>query len=111
VSGVYVTGWAWSLYARRLEEALKSHLLDGDKSAKQPLFYVYCVVGKNAYGTRPSPEVNAQAIQALDPLAHVDATGAFRAELEITGRWFGLAAKAVPELGPDVMVAVLRSET
>jgi hypothetical protein len=110
VVGLYATGWAWSLYARRMEEALKSHLLDLDKSGKQPLYYVYWVVGKSAYGTRPSPEVNARAIEALDPLAHATA-GSFRAELSITDRWFGLAAKVVPELGPNVMVAVLRSET
>ena len=32
-------------------------------------------------------------------------------ELEITGRGFGLGAARVPELGDDVAIVVLRSET
>jgi hypothetical protein len=32
-------------------------------------------------------------------------------QLEIAGRSFGLGLRRVPELGEDVLVAVLRSET
>lgn len=108
--GLYVTGWAWSLYARRLEEALKSQLHDEEKR-KMPLFYTYVVVGQQAYGTRVSPQVNAESIQKLDPLANADEAGVFRGQLEITGRTFGFAAMKAPALGETVMVGVLRSET
>lgn len=108
--GLYVTGWAWSAYARRLEEALKSQLYDEEKR-KMPLFYTYVIVGPSAYGTRISPQLNAEEVQKLDPLGNADEAGVFRAQLEITGRKFGFAAMKTPALGDDVMVGVLRSET
>lgn len=110
VVGLYVTGWAWSSYAYRLEAALKSHLYDLDKKEK-PLFYAFVVVGQRAFGTPVSPQVNAEAIEKLDPMSQLDENGTFTTTLEITGRDFGLALKRVPALGPDVAVAVLRSET
>ncbi len=110
VSGLYVTGWTWAQYAYRLETALKSHLQDLDANEK-PLFYVFVVVGKQAYGTRISPVVNAEAIVAADPLSKLDAGGSFKTTVEITDRSFGLAVKAVPALGDQVAIAVLRSET
>lgn len=109
VVGLYVTGWSWSQYNYRLETALKSHLYDVDQKDK-PLFYVFVVAGQQAFGTRVSPQVNAEAIEKLDPMSQLK-DGAFTATLEITGRSFGLAVRSVPELGPDVAVAVLRSET
>lgn len=110
VVGVYVSGWAWSLYAHRIETALQSHLVDLDKRDR-PLCYVFVVVGKQAFGTRISPQINAEAVAALDPMAHLDADGNYKTTLEITGRQFGVAFKKVSELGPDVAIAVLRSET
>ncbi len=110
VRGLYVTGWAWSLYTYRLETALKSHVYDADKPDKS-LSYVFVVVGDKAYGTRVSPLVNAEAIEKLNPMSHLDEQGNFGAVLEITGRSFGLAVKKVPALGANVAVAVLRSET
>lgn len=107
--GLYVTGWAWTLYARRLEEALKSQLWDEEKG-KKPLFYVVIISGNQAYGTGASPQVNLDAIAQLDPLAKA-ADGHFQAQLEITGRQFGFAAQAAPALGANVMIGVLRSET
>jgi hypothetical protein len=110
VSGLYVSGWAWALYAHRLETALQSHLQDLDKRDK-PLCYAFVVVGKQAFGTRISPLVNSDAIAALDAISHLNAEGNYETTVEITGRQFGVAFKRVPELGPDVAVAVLRSET
>lgn len=107
--GLYVTGWAWTLYARRLEEALKSQLWDEEKG-KKPLFYVVIVRGDQAYGTGPSPQVNLDAISKLEPLKNAK-DGHFQAQLEITGRQFGFAAQSAPALGENVMVGVLRSET
>ncbi len=107
--GVYLTGWAWSLYCRRLEAALATRIADTEEG-KRPLVYVFVVVGQKVYGTGPSPEVNAQAIAALDPVAALS-EGTFSAALEITGRSFGLGVARAPALGEGVAIAVLRSET
>lgn len=107
--GLYVTGWAWTLYARRLEEALKSRLYDEEKG-KKPLFYVVVVVGDQAYGTGPTPQVNLDRVMELAPVTNAK-DGHFQAQLEITGRDFGFAAQRAEALGKDVMVGVLRSET
>jgi hypothetical protein len=107
--GYYVTGWAWSLYAKRLEYALKSHIADTEQG-KQPLFYVFVLVEGTAYGTAPAPQVDADAIQELKPWSKAR-QGTFSAQLTITGRDFGLAVLAAPALGEQVALAVLRSET
>jgi len=57
------------------------------------------------YGAPVSPEVNARAVAER----RLSAPGT--AELEITGRAFGLAYQPTPLLGQSVGVAVLRSET
>jgi hypothetical protein len=112
VKGLYVTGWSWAAYARRLEFALsstlRSELHDGEKL---PLVYVYMVVGTEVFGAPISPEINARAIAALAPLSRASATAPSSFELEIAGREFGLAVELAPDLGKDVAVAVLRSET
>jgi hypothetical protein len=107
--GLYVTGWAWTLYARRLEEALKSQMWDEEKG-KKPLFYVVIIRGDEVFGTGAAPQVNLEAVAKLEPLKNAK-DGHFQAQLEITGREFGLAAQAAPALGDGVMIAVLRSET
>lgn len=112
VKGLYVTGWSWAAYAYRLERALSSNLRSAlAPNEKMPLTYVYLVVGKDVYGTPISPEVNARAIAALSPLNNASATTPTSFELEIAGREFGLAVELAPDLGKDVAVAVLRSET
>jgi hypothetical protein len=112
VKGLYVMGWSWSAYAYRLERALSSNLRSAlAENEKMPLVYVYVVVGKDVFGTPISPEVNAHAIAALSPLSNASATTPTSFELEIAGREFGLAVELAPDLGKDVAVAVLRSET
>jgi hypothetical protein len=112
VKGLYVTGWSWAAYAYRLERALSSNLRSAlAENEKMPLTYVYLIVGKDVYGTPISPEVNAHAIAALSPLNAASATTPTSFELEIAGREFGLAVELAPDLGKDVAVAVLRSET
>jgi hypothetical protein len=112
VKGLYVMGWSWSAYAYRLERALSSNLRSAlAENEKMPLVYVYVVVGKDVFGTPISPEVNAHAIAALAPLSNASATTPTSFELEIAGREFGLAVELAPDLGKDVAVAVLRSET
>jgi hypothetical protein len=111
--GLFVTGWSWAAYAYRLERALGSELRAalGDGSAKLPLFYVYLLVDKHAFGTPISPEVNARAIERLAPLERTKPGAPASFELEITGREFGLGVARVEILGSDIGVGVLRSET
>jgi hypothetical protein len=112
VRGLYVTGWSWSAYAYRLENAVRSIVRSElAEREKMPLVYVFVVVDKDVYGAPVSPEVSARAIAALDPLAKIQGEQQHSEELEITGRWFGLAIQRTPALGANVAVAVLRSET
>jgi hypothetical protein len=112
VKGLYVTGWSWAAYAYRLERALSSNLRSElSEGQKLPLVYVYVIVDKEVFGTPISPEVNAQAIAALSPLNGASAAAPSSFELEIAGRDFGLAVELTPDLGKNVAIAVLRSET
>jgi hypothetical protein len=112
VRGLYVTGWAWSAYAYRLENAVRGAVRSElAKSSKEPLVYVYVLADGQAHGAPISPDVNAKAITDLQPLSKITGDAPFSAELEITGRDFGLAVRKTPMLGPDTGVAVLRSET
>ena len=113
VKGAYVTGWSWSAYAYRLENSLRNELktVARDKQTKEPLAYVYVVVAGAVYGAPLAPEVNAQAIAKQEPLAKAAADQTWSAIVEITGREFALAVRRTPDLGENVAVAVLRSET
>ncbi len=109
---LYVTGWAWSAYAYRLENALRGDVRSSLPERKTlPLIYVYMVVADRAYGAPVSPLVNASAIAEHKPLEKLDGEGRWSTTLEITGRGFGLAVRRLPALGPGVAVAVLRTET
>jgi hypothetical protein len=113
VRGAYVTGWSWSAYAYRLETALRNELKTqarNDKT-KEPLVYVYVIVGDKAYGAPVSPEVNATAI--MRAVSNVRLTGdqVWSSVIDITGRSFALAVHTAPDLGSEVSIAVLRSET
>jgi hypothetical protein len=113
--GLYVTGWAWSSYAYRLEFALRgsvrTQISRADKPTKEPLLYVYLIVGDKVIGAPVSPDINAQVIGERKLLGTLQPGQPHSIQLEITGRDFGLGAMKIPELGPDVAVAVLRSET
>jgi hypothetical protein len=110
MNAVYASGWSWSAYAYRLQNALMSELR-GRKEPKEPLVYVYLVVGDSVFGAQIAPMVNADAIKKLGPLAKAVGDAIFATPLEVTGREFGLAVRRAPSLGQDVAVAVLRSET
>ena len=110
--GAYVTGWSWSSYAYRLETSLRSSIMGETKEGdKVPLLYVYVVVGDAAYGAPVAPVVNGKAILEQAPLAKATGEQLWSTPLEIEGRTFGLAVMRVPDLGADVAIAVLRSET
>jgi hypothetical protein len=109
---LYATGWSWSAYAYRLENALRSSVRSATAEAqKVPLLYAYVEVGSDVYGAPISPEVNGKAIREQALLGKLHGADPLSVELEITGRGFGLAAVLVPELGNDVAIVVLRSET
>jgi hypothetical protein len=110
--GLYVSGWSWSSYAYRLEFHLRSKLKSAlSEYDKMPLVYVFVVVDQAAYGAPVTALVSQQEVGKLDPLSKLDDSGMFATTLEITGRGYGLAVKAVPVLGERIGIAVLRSET
>jgi hypothetical protein len=111
--GVYVSGWAWSSYAFRLEFSLRNRITTELRGTRDnvPLLYAFVVVGDEVYGTPESPEISARAIAERKPLANLGTDGSFSTLLEITGREFALAVQAAPELAAGVGIAVLRSET
>ena len=113
VRGAYVTGWSWSAYAYRLETALRDELktIARNDHSKEPLVYVYLDVRGSVYGAPLAPEVNASAISKAVPLANVVNDQVWSTVIEITGREFALAVRRAPDLGTDVAIAVLRSET
>ncbi len=109
---LYVTGWSWSAYAYRLENAVRSAARGAASNpGKEPLLYAFVLVGDDVYGAPVSPDVNLKAVHEHVQLSQLHAATPFTTELEITGRGFGLAAELAPDLGAKVAVAVLRSET
>ncbi len=113
VRGAYVTGWSWSAYAYRLETALRNELktIARNEQSKEPLAYVYLDVSGAVYGAPVSPEVNASAISKAVTLDKVANGQVWSSVIEITGREFALAVSRAPDLGDNVAIAVLRSET
>jgi hypothetical protein len=115
VRGAYVSGWSLRRFAYHLEETLKHDLVSealraGESRTKQPLVYVFVLAGAKVYGAPVTPLLNAQTLEGLDLLRKTDNGVTFHQQLEITGRGYGLAAARAPKMGPDVAVAVLRSE-
>lgn len=112
VRGMYVSGWSLRRFAYHLEEALKTELREQAKTTpgKLPLVYAFVFRGAKVYGAPITPEVDVEALEKLDLAARAGAQAVFHQQLEITGRAYGVAARKVPNLGPDAGVAVLRSE-
>lgn len=108
---LYATGFSWSAYAYRLENAARSNARSALKERESlPLLYVYVVVDRDVYGAPVSPEINAKVVKEQAVLDKSSPGKPFTTELEITGRSFGLAALPAPALGERVAIAVLRSE-
>jgi len=109
---LFVTGWSWSAYAYRLQTSLRSSVLAAQKQHdKMPLLYAFVIVDGTTYATRDSPDVNIDTVTRAKLLDTARGSEPVSQELEITGRPFGLAGGLVPELGPSIAIAVLRSET
>jgi hypothetical protein len=109
---LYATGWSWSAYAYRLENSVRTSARStATTQQNQPLLYAFVIVDGDVYGAPVSPEVNARAVHDHVPIGQLRQGVPFSAELEITGRSFGVAAELAPDLGGKVAIAVLRSET
>lgn len=117
-SGMLVTGWTYRRFAYHLQVTAQRDVQDalmraGDKG-KMPILYV-CLFDKDgtycagAPGAPPVPEVNEKALAELH-LFDKTAAAPASAALKITDRDFGWAAARTPKLGPEVGVAVLRSD-
>ncbi|MBX3181355.1 MAG: hypothetical protein KIT72_14240 [Polyangiaceae bacterium] len=114
VRAVYASGWSWTSYAYRLENALQTwireEMKDVDKPTKAPLTYVLLVVGEQVYGAPVVPVANLELVRGLPVLSELKASGKFKRQLSLSNRAFGLVALPAPALGDDVAVALLRSE-
>ncbi len=111
--GLFVAGWSWSSYAYRLEMSLRSEILGATPEGhKVPLIYVYVLVGDKSYGTPISPQINGAELLKIKPLEKARSRGGlWTGPLQVERHTFGIALALVPELGSDVIIAVLRSET
>jgi hypothetical protein len=110
---LFVTGWSYRYFARHLQEALKTRLLEESKAAgaegKLPVYYVALFDKSGVYSAPTTPPVDEQALAQQD-LVSKTAGGSYRGTLGITDRAFGFAAKRTPKLAPDTGVVVLRSD-
>ncbi|HVY48450.1 MAG TPA: hypothetical protein VHB21_21325 [Minicystis sp.] len=111
LKGLFVTGWSYRRFAYHLEEVAKRDLAEAAQKAEKkqpPIAYVFVVDGDKAYGAPVTPDVDAQAIEALH-LVEKTAKGPYKGALEVTGRPFGVAAERAPELGDKAVIAVMAS--
>jgi hypothetical protein len=108
-----VTGWSYRYFARHLQEAYKTRLLEASKAAgnegKLPVFYVAVFDKTGVYSAPTTPLVDEQALASQD-LVGKTASGSTTGTLSITDRAFGYGAARTPKLGADTGVVVLRSE-
>jgi hypothetical protein len=113
VGGLFVTGWSYRLFARHLEQALKTELTEEAKKngaeGKLPIFYVAVFDKTGVYSAPLTPDVDEKAMGQAD-LVTKTAKGAFQGTTTITDRGFGYAATRVEKLGSETGVVVLRSE-
>lgn len=110
--GLYISGWSLRRFAQHIEEQLKSNLRNAskDKSERPPLLYAMVLHGPKAYGTPVVPEVNVKVVEGMNLPDKLKASGAFKGQVEITNRGFGVSARSTPKLCDTCAVVVLRSE-
>jgi hypothetical protein len=108
-----VTGWSYRYFARHLQEALKTHLLDEAKAAGQetkfPVYYSAIFDKGGVYAAPTTPDIDIKVLATQD-LVGKSAGGPCTGALTIDDRAFGFAAQLTPALGPDTGVVVLRSD-
>jgi hypothetical protein len=115
VRGMFVSGWSLRRFAFHLEETLKHDLVTdalraGESRTKVPLLYVFVMAGPKLYGAPVTPLLNAETLEHVGLDAKTDNGVVFHQPIDITSRGYGLAARRAPKMGPDIGVAVLRSE-
>ena len=109
VGGILLTGWTFRRFAFHLQEQLEHDMAQAQGNGKLPVLYLMVFDKSGVYGAPQTPQVNQKAIADLDPLAKT-AAGRAHGTLTITDRDFGWVATRLPKLGPDIGIAVLRSE-
>jgi hypothetical protein len=109
VGGILLTGWTFRRFAFHLQEQLEHDLAQAQGNMKLPVLYVMVFDKTGVYGASQTPQVNQKAIADLDPVAKT-ASGRAEGTLTITDRDFGWVATRLPKLGPDIGIALLRSE-
>jgi hypothetical protein len=109
VGGILLTGWTFRRFAYHLQEQLLHDLSQKQGNGQLPVLYVMVFDKSGVYGAAQTPHVNEQAIADLNPLAKT-ASGHAEGTMTITDRDFGWVAARMPKLGPDIGIAVLRSE-
>jgi hypothetical protein len=113
LGAVLVTGWSYRYFARHLQEALKTRLLEQAKAAGQegrlPIYYVAVFDKGGVYAAPLTPEIDAKALAGQD-LATKTESGPCTGTITIDDRTFGFAAQRTPKLAADTGVVVLRSE-
>jgi hypothetical protein len=109
VGGILFTGWTFRRFAYHLQEQLLHDLAEKQGNAQLPVLYVMVFDKSGVYGAAQTPKVNEETIAGLNPVAQT-AAGRAHGTLTITDRDFGWVATRLPRLGPEIGVAVLRSE-
>ena len=109
VGGILLTGWTYRRFAYHLQEQLRHDLEEKQQNGKLPVLYVIIFDKTGTYGAPQTPQVNEKELAALDPVGKT-AAGPAEGTLTITDRDFGWVAQRLPKLGPDIGIAVLRSE-
>ena len=113
VSGILITGWSYRYFARHLQESLRRQLqrdlAERGESRKMPIVYVSVFDRSGVYSAPTTPDADEKALARL-PLPTSAAPGPISGLVTIDSREFGYAAAVVSRLGPDVGIAVLRSE-
>jgi hypothetical protein len=113
VSGIYLTGWSYRRYAYHLQEQLKHDLgealIKANDTGKLPVLYVALFDKSGVFFSPQTPPVNERALEG-EKLVDKTASGPVQGALTVTDRDFGYAAARAPKLGPDVGVAILRSD-
>ncbi|HEV3190412.1 MAG TPA: hypothetical protein VGY54_07940 [Polyangiaceae bacterium] len=108
-----ITGWSFRYFARHLQEALKTRLLEQAKAkgseGKLPIYYVALFDRSGVYPAPTTPLVDERALAELN-LVDRTSGGAFQGAMPITDRAFGFSALRTPRLAADTGVVVLRSE-
>ncbi len=109
--GSLVTGWSFRRYAGLLEANARQHAekeAEG-KRDRHPLLYVFLLKGNKAYGGPITPDFSAKAIGDLALPSKLKGDEVTKSAIRIEDRDYAIGARALPDLGDGVAIAVLVS--